>query len=191
MFNKNSKKIHSSRGFTLVEIIVASGLFIVVMLVMSGAVLSIFDANQKSKNLRAVMDNLNLSLESMTRTVRFGTEYSCGGGTTPLSCPEGTYTSSLGVTSMDGVRTVYALSNGRISRTTALGTFDLTSPDVTITRLAFRVSGAEPYTGGAPGNLLQPKVIITISGYVGTKVTTQSSFSLQTSVSQRVFDFDI
>ena len=67
--------IRNIRGFTLVEIMVAVSVFVLVMVISSGAIISVFNANQKSKNLRSAMDNLNLTMESMTRTIRFGTKY--------------------------------------------------------------------------------------------------------------------
>ncbi len=185
------EKSKLTKGFTLVEIMVASSLFLSVMLIVSGAILSVFDSNQKSKNLRSVMDNLNLTMESMTRTIRFGTNYHSHGCSAPadLTVPWdcNTANSSLSVRSEAGPTVTYTLSGGRIMR----GASNITSPDVTITTLSFWVLGSTPYCVSSCGtqNTSQPKVIILVSGYVGTKQTTRSTFTLQTSISQRVFDF--
>jgi hypothetical protein len=96
------------------------------------------------------------------------------------------------VKASNGDTVTYKLVGGQIKRDTnslvGVDTYDyaLTSPDVVITDLTFRVIGSYPYSSG--NNVLQPQVIITISGYSGSKPTTKSSFSLQTTVSQRVFD---
>ena len=177
------------RGFTLIELMVASSLFLVVMLIVSGSILSVFSANNKSKNLRSVMDNLNLTLESMTRTIRFGNNYNCGstGNTAlPLDCPSGS--PSLTITDVSGNQIRYSTSTvaTRISRTIGANTYYITSPDVTITYLKFFVLGSAPYTST---DTRQPRVIILVSGYVGDKATTRSSFTLQTTVSQRDLDF--
>jgi len=37
-------------------------------------------------------------------------------------------------------------------------------------------------------DLYQPQIVITINGFSGVKATTKSSFSLETTVSQRMFD---
>lgn len=188
MYNKT--RIKRNRGFTLVELMVAVTIFSVVMVISMGSIIGVFDANQKSKTLRSVMDNLNIAMESMTRTIRFGTNYHCGTSlplTVPLDCG-GAGNSDLTVRAQNGAQTSYSLVNGRIMRTIGANTYGLTSPDVTITTLNFRVFGAPPYAGGT--NLLQPQVIIVVSGYVGTKATTQSTFTLQTTVSQRILDFN-
>jgi prepilin-type N-terminal cleavage/methylation domain-containing protein len=186
----NKKITKRNRGFTLVEIMVAVTIFSVVMVISMGSIIGVFNANYKSKSLRSVMDNLNLTLESMTRTIRFGTNYHCGTSvptTSPLDCG-GAGNSNLTVRAQNGAQTTYFLSGGRIMRTVGSNTYAMTSPDVTITTLTFWVYGSAPYSGGT--NLLQPQVIIVISGYVGTKTNTRSYFTLQTTISQRVLDFN-
>jgi len=58
---------------------------------------------------------------------------------------------------------------------------DITSPDTKIQYLRFYVFDSD--TGGE-----QPYVIAVIKGYVGNKATTQSSFTIQTLMSQRQLD---
>ncbi|HEY0220975.1 MAG TPA: prepilin-type N-terminal cleavage/methylation domain-containing protein [Candidatus Paceibacterota bacterium] len=172
------------KGFTLIELMVASSLFLVVMLIMSGSILSVFGANQRSKNLRSVMDNMNLTLESMTRTIRFGTNYHCGSAgnlSDPNNCAGGA--NSITVRSSDGVQTTYTIAGGRIIRRIGGVDYFMTSPEVVIDRLNFTV-------GGAPfGDLYQPNVLINISGHVEAKASDRANFILQTTVSQRRFDF--
>src|SRR3989338_5238251 len=66
---------NTSRGFTLVEMIVAIGLFSVVMVVCVGALLSLVNANRKAQALQSVMNNLNIALDGMARSVRMGNTY--------------------------------------------------------------------------------------------------------------------
>ena len=191
MIKPKTKKFN--KGFTLIELMVASSVFIIVMLISSGAILSVFDANQKSKSLRSVMDNLNLSMESMTRSIRFGKDYHCGSTgtiTLPYSC-NGSGANSITILDVSGVTVTYSLVNDangipRIQRTSSATSYYMTSPDVKITNLKFYVYGAEPYAGG---DVLQPRVIMVVGGYAGVKATTKSVFSLQTTISQRQFDF--
>ncbi len=175
-------------GFTLIEIMVALTIFSVVMVISMGSILAVFDANKKSQSLRAVMDNLNFTMEGMTRTIRFGTNYHCGSAgdtSSPVDCPSGdTY---LTVKAADTSKVTYKLVNGRIIRSINGGSdYFLTSPDVTIQNLSFRVFGSQPYSSGT--DLFQPQVIIVLSGYAGN-LNSQSSFFLQTTVSQMQFDF--
>src|SRR3989338_4304258 len=68
------------RGFTLVETIVATALFTVVMLIAVGSLLSIVSVNRKAQALHLVMNNLNVALDGMVRAIRTGSNYYCGGG---------------------------------------------------------------------------------------------------------------
>ena len=184
----------TSRGFTLVELMVSVSVFVIVMVISMGSILSIFDANKKSQTLRTVMDNLNFSLEAMTRTIRFGTNYYCGDSSFPPSgvsdCSGNNPSSAIVVKSAEGIWVKYKLDNGRIKRymSTDLDSngYYVTSSDVTITSLKYWVYGSTPFAVGS--DTAQPQAIITIGGYAGQKATTKSSFSLQTTVSQRLFD---
>ncbi len=184
-----------NKGFTLVELMVSLSVFITVMVISMGSILSVVDANRKSQSLRSVMDNLNYTLESMTRNIRFGSAYHCditqGTASSPRDCSGGA--NSMAVTSSAGTLVTYRLNGGRIARATncvggvvGCTEYYMTGTDVTITAMNFYVSGSGTYGGGS--NLYQPKAIITISGYVGSKQTSKSTFTIETTVSQRMFD---
>ena len=177
-------------GFTLVELMVSVSIFSIVMFISLGSILSILDANQKSKTLRSVMDNLNSAMESMTRTVRFGINYHCGssGNTTlPQDCGDPGQ-NSLNFLSQDNIHVTYSLVGNCVAKSVEGGTnICITSPDIIMTKLVFMVYGSPIYNGGA--DLFQPQVIIVLSGYVGTKNQSKSTFSLQTTVTQRTIDF--
>jgi hypothetical protein len=176
---------------------VSVSLFVIIMTISMGAILSIFDASRKSQSLRAVMDNLNYSLEAMTRTIRFGTNYHCP-ATGTISIPQNCSgeNSSIAVMDSNNNQVVYKLVGGQIFRSVNGGSdYSVTSSDVIIDKLTYRVIGAFPYPYSGPDScpnsnqpdLCQPEVVMTINGHAGAK-TTQSSFSLQTTVSQRRFD---
>lgn len=177
-------------GFTLIEIMVSISIFSVIMLISSGSIFTVFDANRKSQTLRSVMDNLNLSLESMTRTIRFGSRYHCditqgGGLNTTRDCAGGA--TSIAVLDSLGQQVVYRLDGTRISRSINGGAYQyITSTDVTILSLNFYVLGSSLYS--TVGDTIQPKVIISITGRAGTKTSSRTDFRLQTAVSQRIFD---
>lgn len=76
----NDKDMNKN-GFTLIEIIVASSIFAIVMMVAVTAVLSSVDANRRSQAMSILIGNLNLSIESMVRDIRTGKGYSeCSDG---------------------------------------------------------------------------------------------------------------
>ncbi len=188
----NLQKIKKNKGFTLVEIIVSVGIFTFVMFISTGAIYSIFDANRKSQNTRSIIDNLNYTLESMTRTIRFGTTYHCdittGSVSTPRDCASGASSISVSNPPVNPLGYVYyRLNAGAIQRSFNLGVtwLSLTSPDVTVTNLSFRVFGSPSY---ASGDRLQPQAIVVISGYVGVKATSKTTFTIETTVSQRLVD---
>ena len=174
------------KGFTLVELIIAVTLFTVIASFSIGSVLSIFDAHRRAQSTKTVVDNLNLSIESMARNVRFGENYYCGinsNASSTNNCLGGG--EALSVT-FKGSRIIYRWNgtiNDPIQKSENGGSSysDITSPDTKIQYLRFYVLDAE--TGGE-----QPYVIAVIKGYVGNKATTQSSFTIQTLMSQRQLD---
>ena len=57
------------RGFTLIELMVSVTIFIIVMVIALGSLLSISEAERKAEQLKTVMNNLNFGLESMARAI--------------------------------------------------------------------------------------------------------------------------
>lgn len=65
------------RGFTLIELMVSIALFTTVALIATTALTSIQKVNVRVQNVRTVMDNLALSLETISFEVRQGSNYHC------------------------------------------------------------------------------------------------------------------
>ncbi len=188
-------------GFTLIEIMVSVSIFLMIMVMSSGAILGVFESNRKSQTLRSVMDNLNLTMETMTRNIRFGSTYHCNASNfdgiedEPLQTADCTSNSIVFIDSSGQYTGYQFYSSGGTktmrSRSWSIGTNppsyrSIISSDVTIDKASFWVYGSNSY---ASGDRKQPKVVIAIDGYVGSKPTTKSSFHLETTVSQRKFDF--
>ena len=194
---KNKVWIKSNKdGFTLVELLVSISIFVVVMTIVMGSILSVLSINGKSQTQKTAMDNLSFALESLSRTAKFSTKYHCGNTgvlTDPVNCPSGN--SSLSLQTPDGSLITYSLSGGKLTQAVNGATpQDLTSPEVVIQDLKFYVFGSYPFNGNCssqPSNdCLQPKIIVSVSGYAGTanKVKTQTAFQMQTMISQRKLD---
>lgn len=190
-------KLQSNKGFTLVELIVALGLFIVVMTVATSALLSLTDINRKVESMRIAYDNLNLALESMARELRAGKAYTCGKtsvipalnlASVGSDCNITEGKSSIGFYSQDGDTIVYRKNGNAIERQRSgePGFSAITSPNIVIDRLTFGVFGTSPFSPPST-DLTQPKVIISISGTAGTGET-ESKFNIHTSVTQRIQD---
>lgn len=174
----------NEKGFTLVELLVAVSIFVVVAVFSMGAVISVFDANKKSQSTKTVVDNLNLSIENVARTVRFGSSYHCGSSgsfSSPQNCSSG---DSLLAVTFNGSVLVYRLNGTTIQKSTngGLSYTNITSPDTVVQYLSFYVFGS------STSDTVQPYVVAVIKGYVGTKPTTQSIFSIETVMSQRTLD---
>ncbi|MEK7607724.1 MAG: type II secretion system protein [Patescibacteria group bacterium] len=186
-------------GFTLIEVMVSVSIFSIVMLISTGAVFSIVEANKKSHTLKSVMTNLNFALESMARDMRVGDRFTCSAwGSGPFDCQNGgatfSYKANRSIDSNpaydpadqnDAVE--YTLAENRIRKKVynsgSPEDFYITAKEIVIEDLTFYVLG----TGSVPADLRQPKVVITIKGYAGTG-NTKSQFNIQTTVSQRSID---
>ncbi len=186
MFHVPRFMLRNSRGFTLIEMIVAVSVFIVVMIAGIGTLFSMIDANRKTQSLRIVMDNLNFALENITRNMRVGVDYHCGlAGDigTPRDCPIDGDT-AIAFTTSEGDRVIFRLNGGRIEKSSDLGAsyLSITAPEITIEELRFFVQGS------GEGDGLQPKVLVVVKGTAGASPETSTTFSLQTLASQRLRD---
>lgn len=190
------------RGFSLIEMMVAVAIFAVVMTMALGALLSMSETDRRAQTLKSVINNLNFSLDSMTRSIRTGRDYHCdvsqGTLTNPRDCI-GTPADSFAYRPSQGGTYAYKLvsatdatsralcgqatgSVGCIVRSTDGGAnyYSITAPEVYIDTLRFYVRG----NGGND----QPMVTILISGTVTISARQDSPFNLQASVTQRLYD---
>lgn len=198
---KNS--LPSKKGFTLIEMIVSIGLFTIILFIASSAFLAVLNADRKSRATRIALDNLNLSLEDMSRRIKTGTTYNCGGGAGVMDCsyPGGTV---LAITDQDDQRVTYkrgvgpnavilggcgnalfSATQGCLVRekvpTTPLA---VTGKDINIQNLRFVVNGTASYS---TPDVVQPYVVVLVDG-VTTVGKITSAFKLQTTITQRMYD---
>lgn len=185
-----------NKGFTLVEMLVSVAIFSIVMVIALGSLLAMSESDRKAQTLKSVINNLNFSLDSMSRAIRTGTTYHCdigqGSATATRDC-SGTPAASMAFKAADGSTVSYCFASGAILRevTPSSGTPDtscaaagfaaITSPEVVISSLSF-------YIIGATDPNIQPKVTILVSGAVQQSATQQTKFNLETSVTQRLYD---
>lgn len=173
-----STRRRSSRhsGYTLIELIVAVGLFALVMTLASGGYLMMIAANRQAQAVTTGVNNLSFALETMTRTIRTGSNYSCNGGG---DCSQGTVFS---VVDTGGQSVTYALSGGSIVRTKSGIAIPLTDPSVTVTSLTFSAVGT------APTDAVQAHVRIVASGTVSAGPGKTQSFVIETGATMRGTD---
>ncbi|MBI3495157.1 type II secretion system protein [Candidatus Berkelbacteria bacterium] len=183
----------SSKGFTLVEMMVSVGIFTIILFLSTSALLSIVSTDRKSRAVRIAMDNLNLALEDMTRKIKTGSMYYCGiadtGGV--ADCAATSYAFSF--TAQDGVSRIsyqravgdsfgsvvlgtdcgpsFAAGQGCIMRSDGATFMLATSPEVDIKGLRFLVTGSAlcgtsiPCVSAPPTtDAIQPVVVVLING---------------------------
>lgn len=194
---RSQKNIHASNpqlGFTLIEMIISTSIFIIAMLIIVGALISLENASRKSRAIRTATDNVSAAVDSMSRNIRMGTYIHCGSTGSlnqPQNCPmtDGlgaggdtflAFESQLGSASNDADQYVYRLNTGRIERSTDRGVtyLSLTAPEINITDLRFFVTGTET-------NVNQPYVTMLVRGVVLPGITSSTAFDIQTTIGIR------
>ena len=178
MMNRNKK---SNKGFTLIEMLVSVAVFSVVLIIILGTIVTIVDTSRKARTMTEVMNNLNFSFESMTRTLKTSTEI------TKVDEDE------IVAIDQSGNRITYFFGDERIDKKVDKknGTDFIDGERVPITSSSTKIinyfirtlsSGEFVHVDGTRG---QPRVFFSIKGRVETAKGINSEFNLQSTVSQR------
>ena len=170
----NYKTNYKKRGFTMIEMLVSSAIFAIVVTMVMGTITTIVDASRKARTMTEVMSNLNFSFESMTRTLK----------TARTIDLDNTGGDEITATDQQNRSIVYTFSSGGISKTVTENgdtfTDKITSKDLQL--ISWNI---EEF----PKNLIdpnqQPRVFFSIKGRVETARGIYSEFNLQSTVSQR------
>ena len=174
---------------------VSVAIFSIVVMIALGAILTILDANRKARTLTEVMNNLNFSVEMITRSLKTGVEpnYESSNRILHVSAivlDEAGFQREKTRYRLVTDDTVAGRQRGYIVQCVDTDYDDelcdanqwvpITSDLVDIESFEVLVVG-----GGVNNDLTQPRTQIVISGTVQVNEKISSSFSLQTSVSQR------
>lgn len=199
----------SMRGFTLIELMVTAALFITVITIATGALFSAQAINIKLQETQAILDEMNLSVQMISKDIRYGSQFYCSsdpedsaakapearnscaypsGGTAVFFRPP---TALAGTTDATKDRAVYFINNNTLYKTEypfggAPQTYPITSQDVKIESFEAYITGAET----SPANLNQPLITFTVTGVTVPRALNVKKvhFSLQQSVSPRGLD---
>lgn len=191
ILNKIQKNIN---GFTLIELMIATTLFTIVMMMGVGSLVVSSNFAKAAQKLRVTVDNVNFAMESMTRELRTGTRYYCSTGNYNIAndsavndCVGGAFVAfNPQITPSSSSRALYyrtTRSNGTNSLTKCelsptLSCSEVVSEDVDVQFLKFYV------TGSSLADKIQPSVEIIIKGVVTVK-NVATPFSLQSMAAQR------
>jgi len=170
----------SSRGFTLMEVMVSVTIFTIIVTVGIVALLTINDSYNKSQNDRQAIDSLTYTLESMSRRIR-----------TARTWDPQVATEEFSFVDQEGIPVYYYwdIANEKIMAEIAGDVFDLTPSNVKISNASFPAGGLRftvlPPAGGGSGT--QSYVQINLGGVVSSSKQ-KSEFWFQTGVSKRTLD---
>ncbi len=170
LFAKNSE---ARRGFTLVELIVAVGIFGMVMALAVGIFVKLLRTQRAVVALIAMNDNASLALEQVAREIRTGSGFSLTQG-------------GLNFFNAKGEAVRYALDQNAIGRSVAQGPIrHITGNNVMVDRLDFTLTGSAP--NGLPDGL-QPRIVIVLSVSAVASEAAGVVNHYQTAVSPRLLD---
>ena len=167
------------RGFTLIEILVALGIFVIILVVGSNMFFTILKSSSKTKVLTEVKQNGDYAINVMERMIRNAKEIVENTEATPLRCAS--EMSKLKITNPSGDTTEFDLTGPRIASN--LGNY-LTSDAVEIDATQ---SNRFDCTAGVPGTSPDVVTINFILKQAGTvsRPEEEASVSFQTTVTLR------
>lgn len=188
------------KGFTLIELLVSVGIFTVVMVIALGALLSISESDRKAQTLKTITNNLNFALENMSRSIRTGFAYNCAtsnGGDCSVASGEPDGGSEFYFRASNGGQWGYRWNSlncpntlGCIERTQDNGAnwAVITTSEVVVLNPAGGSGLTFHLVGSTQGDTYQPRVTVTVRGYVQQNAALRSNFDLQTTITQRLYD---
>ncbi|MDO8564419.1 MAG: type II secretion system protein [bacterium] len=190
--SQKSRVKSCASGFTVIEMLVAVGIFSIIMVVTVGSFLTILQANYKAQSLKTVLNNLHFALENMSRNLRTGSVYHCDVGVGVVDEPQdcaSTPAASIAFASRDGSRVRYRHQGKAIERAIiraedggAVTYIPITAPELEVEQLQFFVDGSND------ADSRQPRVLILMSGSMKGKGKVVSRFDIESLVSQRLLD---
>ncbi|KKQ92807.1 MAG: hypothetical protein UU81_C0016G0008 [Microgenomates group bacterium GW2011_GWC1_41_8] len=162
------KNYNKENGLTMIELIVAIGVFgLVVGMTVGIFVLSII-SQRRIIALRNTEDNIRFAIEAMAREMKTGKDFSGGG-------------SSISFTNAKGEATAYRLNSNVIEKSSDGGSSysAVSGTEVVVNYLNFYLMGQ------AVGDSLEPRITITI-GVTSSVGSQTANLKIQTTISERL-----
>lgn len=177
--HKKISQLHHD-GFTLIEVMVSVSIFVIIITIGIGSLLTVNRALQKSRIERQSTDSLAYVMDTITRRLRTGRNYVVSGGNTSISFTEQNDTA---VDNGTGKTIEFYLGNTGGTGGAILmreGTdipYAITPPEIDITEFNVQVMR---------GNV-QPLALISIKAIIKNQ-NQESIVAIQSAVSQRPFE---
>gem|GEM_PF-966229 len=186
--DKNDERSRFLTGFTLVELIVAIGVFISVLTIAVAVFIGALRAQRFLMRVIAVNNNAGIVMEQMAREMRTGYNFS---GLSNSCASDISFSNSQNSNPLGGeAKTSYFLENGAIKRSESSNTSVLTSSNTEVENLCFQVLQYN-YNKEGKQKCNPPRVLITMKVTAkGGGQNTESSY-LETTVSSRVLPSEI
>ncbi len=183
-------QVSSKKGFTLVELLVSIGIFIVIFVVMMGTLVFGIRIQRRLLIEQQAVDELSYAIEYMSRALRLAIRedgsFNCLSNGYSYQNPGGNVSKIRFINHLQGDDCQeFFLENNVLRHRKGIGAseqiFDLTSPGLTVTDTKFSLLGE------TSGDGLQPRasIILRISYPEGP-----SLINVETTVSQRRLDVD-
>jgi len=158
---------NKEKGLTMIELIVAIGIFGLVIGMATGIFVLALSSQRRIIALRNTEDNIRFTIEAMAREIKTGKNFSSGA-------------SLFAFTNANGESVVYRLNANIIEKSSDGGTnySAVTGSEATINYLNFYLMGQ------ATGDGLQPRVTVTI-GITASIGGQTANLKVQTTISER------
>ncbi|MCL5733964.1 MAG: prepilin-type N-terminal cleavage/methylation domain-containing protein [Patescibacteria group bacterium] len=176
------------RGFTIIELLVAMGVFLIVIAIAIGGFVQALRTERQTMALLNANSNMSLVIEQIDREIRTGYNFCYGGGLMP-DCTD----NSFSFINANGEQVTYALgngSNGSDLHTIYRNNQPLTAPDVIINSLNFYYGTCtdpnSPNTGGYCAAGSNRPNFVTFSVSISPQGLQNFKTYLQSSVSSRI-----
>lgn len=130
----------SSRGFTLIELVVATGIFALLIGTVTGVFVSLTRGQRSGLAQTTILGDAETFLELLEREVRtgYGNTFRCVPGSAPESAPLTCAADTFVFANQDREEITYRLTGTQITRVSpATGTTTLTSPAVAVRFLEY------------------------------------------------------
>lgn len=171
-----------AKGFTLMEVMVSVTIFTIIVTIGMGALITIFKTLQKTRADRQAIDSISFVMDTMTRRIRTGHEYTTAdaGDGIKFIDQDGVSVSFYKGLDSEGNSRIYMIDGAFGNQDEAV---DITPENFSVEGFIFDIIGTTD-----PSDGIQPMVTINLKGVVKNGQQ-ESQLAVQTVVSQRLLDF--